>query len=87
MIAAFTSEQREAIEERARALASLVGTPGWESLKDYLKMQTAYVRLDCDDAQWAAKSAYRAGRTELALDLLKVVEASVKRVQKFDAPT
>lgn len=77
----LTDAQREALEARTHALASLEGTPGWEALKAYLTIQTAHTRLDFTDAQWAGRKAYQDGRTDLALDLLRMVEIAVKRRQ------
>lgn len=67
--------------ERDAALAQLAGTPGWEAVKSLLYDDLKHERLNFDDVNWEGRVAYRNGRTDRALDLLKAVDGAPERMK------
>lgn len=73
-------------QEREAALAQLIGTPGWEALKSYLREQTRFRIVETTHPNWTAATAMEQGKTQFGLDVLKLVEGASERVKRHQKP-
>lgn len=94
----MTPEQRKQHDEdrkhRAEAIATLKDHAGWLALKDLLMLELKHERIAFDvkdgvpDPNWAGKMAYKAGRVDKTLDIIKTVQtAGEKKMATLETPT
>ena len=72
-------------QERDALLAQLEHLPAWEALRGFLKEQSDWQRPDLDEPNWKDKALRLSFRKEFAMDIVKAVEASIKREQQKKA--
>ena len=82
-IESFLRRTTEAVaqsnQERDARLAQLENLPAWEALRDFLKEQSEWQRPNLDDPHWKDRALRLSFRKEFAVDIVKAVEASIKR--------
>ena len=66
-------------QDRDAVLAQLENHPAWEALRGFLKEQSEWQRPDLDDPHWKDKALRLDFRKEFAVDIVKAVEAAIKR--------
>ena len=72
--------QQTAKAERDQHLAKLHDSPGWEFLRKVLLANTKFEQADVADPNWQGHVMRRQFRSELSLELVRMVDAAHARV-------